>query len=371
MLGKGCFKLLQDTQVDALERTLRQLQDEGKKSALVFACAGNGYQASDLTPILQSLEIQVVGAIFPSIISGAKLFENGAIVISYDQALPASIYHNISQNADKQRIADNLKGPWPTNLIVLADALCGGMENFIDRLYQQVGSGLQVIGGGAGSLDFVRQPCLISNEGFIQDAAIVARLPAAISTASGHGWHVLEGPFVITEADGHDIISINYQPAFELYRDTICKISGDTLNELNFFKIAKNYPFGIAELSGELLVRDPIVCQSGRITCVGNVPQNATVYILHADAQSLISAADDTAAAAFEEQTNPSGTAILFDCISRQLYLGDKVAQELSHIEDKLPTNSHMAGAFTLGEIANHHGGPIQLMNKSMVLASF
>lgn len=370
-LGPGRISLIEDSSACALDKLLHQLQQDGQRSAMVFACSANDYRTGELTPLFESLSLQIIGGVFPSIVCGAKLYERGTVVVSYREELPISIFHDISLNHDDGVFDDASLATAQSNLLVFADALSGGMEDFIERLYQHVGSGPKVLGGGAGYLDFFPRPCLFSNRGFLRDAAIVAALPASLNTAAGHGWEIIEGPYVVTESNGHDIISINYRPAFELYRETVQKISGRELNQQNFFEVAMHHPFGIAGLNGELLVRDPISSTDNRVSCVGNVPQNAAVYILKGDATALIEAAESTTRAALEDQPLPGSSALLFDCISRQLYLGERVDEELQHIESRLPQDMEIAGAFTLGEIANRGGGPIQLMNKSLVLGSF
>ena len=364
------FFYLEDPAADALAAELRRLQREGKKTVLILACAANNYSPEDLTPLLQSLDMTVLGAVFPSVILGAQLYESGTLLISYDNEIPTTVFSDICR-CDEASIAAKLNPQEQSSLIVLADALCGGMETFIDGLYHHLGTGLQVIGGGAGSIDFVQRPCLFSNQGFIKDAAIVAFLPKPLDTTTGHGWEILDGPYVVTESDGHNIISINYQPAFDLYSEAIQRLSGRGLTQEGFFEVAMNFPFGISELSGELIVRDPIVSQGGNITCVGNVPQNATVYILQGDPDKLIKAALDTSQSLLQEKDHEDDTVILFDCVSRQIYLGDRVTEELVGIEEQLPSDNHLVGAFTLGEIANRQGGPVQLMNKSLVLGTF
>lgn len=364
------FFFLESPAADALAAELHRLQGDGKKTVLILACAANNYSAEELTPLLQSLDMTVLGAVFPSVILGAQLYETGTLLISYDSKIPTTVFPDISRG-DHASIVEKLNPQEQSSLIVLADALCGGIETFIDGLYHHLGTGLRVIGGGAGSMDFVQRPCLFCNQGFIEDAAIVTFLPQPLDTTTGHGWEILDGPYVVTESDGHNIISINYQPAFDLYNEAIRRLSGRDLTQEGFFEVAMNFPFGISELNGEMLVRDPIVSQDGSITFVGNVPQNATVYILQGDQDKLINAALDTSKSFLQQKEHAEDTVILFDCISRQIYLGDRVTEELVGIEEQLPPDNHLVGAFTLGEIVNRQGGPVQLMNKSLVLGTF
>ena len=370
MPADGRFYFLEDPTDHALVAELHRLQDDGRKTVLILACAANNYSAAELTPALQSLDMTVLGAVFPSVVLGEKLYQSGALLISYDNEIPTAVFPNISRR-EEDSFASKLVSTADSNLIVLADGLSEGLDSFIDSLYHHLGSGLQVIGGGAGSLDFIQQPCLFCNQGFIEDAAVVAFLPVPLSTATGHGWEILDGPYVVTESDGRHIISINYQPAFDMYSEAIQRLSGRDLSKESFFEAAVDYPLGISELSGELLVRDPFICRDGTISCFGNVPQNATIYILQGRTERLIAAALDTSKTLLQESTHAFDTALLFDCVGRQIYLGERAAEIPSSIDKQLPEETPLIGAFTLGEFANRQGGPVQLMNKSLILGTF
>ncbi len=55
------------------------------------------------------------------------------------------------------------------------DALSPNSESFIDSLFYCLGN-IKIIGGGAGSLDFIPRPCIFSNQGLLQDANPVSCL---------------------------------------------------------------------------------------------------------------------------------------------------------------------------------------------------
>jgi len=61
--------------------------------------------------------------------------------------------------------------------------------------------------------------------------------------------------------------------------------------------------------------------------------------------------------------------AVVFDCISRALFLGAAINDELAVIESALAGCEDIFGALSLGEIASSRAGVIELMNKSTVVA--
>ena len=371
MARKKDICYLEDTSVEALANALQTFERANKKTVFIFASAANNYQQHELSPVLQSQTLSVFGGVFPSVVLGGKLYETGTVLIAFEERMPITIYNNISEEIDKAITGTTTDIDKNASLIILVDALREGMENFLEQLYQNLGSGLQIIGGAAGSPDLIPKPCLFSNQGFIEDAAVVATLPNKLTAVTGHGWEILDGPYVITESHGHDIISINYKPAFEIYQEAILNLSGTQITEDNFFTVSKSYPLGIAELSGDLLVRDPGGTKAGSISCFGNMPQNSTVYILRGDAKKLIDTALEKSKEVLSESDNSNKTVLLFDCFGRQMYLGKQANDELNGIENHLDTHTSVVGAFSLGEIANRHGGPMQLMNNSFAIGSF
>ena len=98
------------------------------------------------------------------------------------------------------------------------------------------------------------------------------------------------------------------------------------------------------------------------------------VYLLQGHSDLLISSAGiaaQTARSAYQD-THPdeAPSVLIFDCISRVLFLDNLFDQELKSIETSLGKHNESFGALTLGEITNSHKGPIDLLNKSTVIAT-
>ena len=94
------------------------------------------------------------------------------------------------------------------------------------------------------------------------------------------------------------------------------------------------------------------------------------VYLLESDTETLISSAEQAAITAFSTASEITSTSMIFDCISRVLYMEDKFEQELDVIAKHCPTPI-LFGVLSLGEIANSASGAICLLNKSTVISSW
>jgi hypothetical protein len=192
-------------------------------------------------------------------------------------------------------------------------------------------------------------------------------MPSSIGVA--HGWRSISDAFKVTEAIGNRIITLDWRPAFDVYREVVEQHSGLSFASLPFFDIAKAYPFGIAKLDSEMVVRDPMQEQRGELICIGEVPKGAFVHILYGRPDTVIEAAGHALNLARLDFTpgNP-GLMLFVDCISRVLFLGEEFNQEISAVAcDELP----MVGALTLGEIANNGHDYLEFYNKTSVIGLF
>lgn len=365
-------------EIDSLRRAISAVRDAGARSLMILACESDPWNAQDIEPLLRSLDLPVFGGVFPSIIHEAKLCRSGTLVVGFPLTLDIAVVTKLKDKAgiepQMQRLASTLSDC--RSLFVLVDGLSTNLETFVESLYGVVGVRASITGGGAGHLDLVQRPCLLSNQGLLVDSALLVALPMSVDRGLAHGWQMLSGPFLVTRSRGNVLEELNYRPAFEIYREEAEKHSELHFAETEFFSISKTYPLGIESIDGEYLVRDPIKRSGNALICVGDVPENATVYLLKGDADALIAAAGEAAKSArvmrqkrLAKKPVQPHVAMVFDCISRRLFLDEGFADELEAIEKELPEHDCIVGALTIGEIASSHRGVIELMNKSILVA--
>ncbi len=128
----------------------------------------------------------------------------------------------------------------------------------------------------------------------------------------------------------------------------------------------KDHPFGIAQKDQTDVVRDPIALgNNNEIICVANIPQDCDIYVLKGDTQTLL---DSSLQIAEQCSSKVQGEYIplLFDCVSRAMFLEDDFEQELENIQNNLAFP--VEGALSIGEIASKTDGQIEIHNKSTVL---
>ncbi|KGJ97601.1 FIST signal transduction protein [Colwellia psychrerythraea] len=353
-------------------------KSSGAKSLLVLTCSQNHYPEDQLSALLSTCSLTVFGGIYPMLTLQNTLLEQGALIIGFHESFDVTLFSQLHQVTDEESLEalitstleakDNYCGR--NDFLMFYDSLINNIEDFIDCMFECLDHGINIAGGGAGNLDFIQNPCIFTNQGLHKNAVLLVTIPNKVSVGVAHGWKIFKGPFLVSNAHENTVYSLNYQSAFEVYCQAIESASDYKFNNSNFFDIAKNFPLGIEDINHNLIVRDPIYAHKSDLKCAGSIPINSMVYLLKSDTDTLIASAEQAAITAFSTPTEITSTTMIFDCISRVLYMEDKFEQELDVIA-KHCTTPILFGVLSLGEIANSPSGAIRLLNKSTVISSW
>ena len=362
------IEFIPTNKIEDFESALQSIQ-KSAKSILILSCDENRYDLEAMKNILSRCSVPIIGGIFPQIIYKNFNYSLGTLIIALDETLEVSVVENLSQSSlltldemieDKIGVLDEeIK-----SMFIFVDGLSKNINSIILTLFENFGLSINYIGGGAGSLSFQQKPCLFSNSGLLEDAVMLAISRRESAIGVKHGWEPVSDSYRVTEADANHIIELDYKPALEVYKEVVEALQDERITKENFFDIAKAYPLGINKLSGEMVVRDPIMIDAERLICVGDISTNSFVSILHGSNESLINAAREAKKDAFLDKKHFT---LFIDCISRTLFMGDSFHQELDAIFDD---NIYFVGALTLGEIANNKKHYLEFYNKTAVIAN-
>ena len=335
----------------------------------------------DVARIISGLNregIDFIGGIFPGIIHGDKRYEEGAVMMT----MPVLKKPFLIKGLDTEEIElPDFGALLPEDIstqytaMILVDGLTSNIALFLAEMFNQLGNSVHYFGGGGGSLSLQQEPCLFCPEGFFQDAAIVSFVKLESNLGVRHGWKEIKGPMVATRTEKNIIIELNWENAFDVYRETVEADSGRKLTAENFFDIAKGYPFGIRKEGEEHIVRDPIaVNEKGELICVGEVPENAALSIMKGNRDSLIRAAGQAADDCLGGQKEGLRLSLIADCISRVIFLEDDFSKELEAVNNRIQSvdaKQTPLGMLTLGEISSYGEGFLEFFNKTIVVGTF
>lgn len=352
--------------LETITRLFEGALAEDPYGVLIFCCDNPIHNLDFFDDFLQKLDIKVCGGVFPSIVFGEQVMEQGIVIVPVHVPIDIHLYPDLC-HAPQRSFEFDFELATCQSLLVLVDGLARNIDFALNQIFQKFGHSLRVFGGGAGSLSFEQKPCLFTNQGLQVDAMLVVAMQQDWDLAIGHGWEILEGPFLANQVDDNRIIQLNFEPAAHLYKRVVEQHDGRLFEEHEFFELAKTYPFGLERLDDDILVRDPVTIEQDSLICVGKVPENTMLYILKGEGEKLVSAA--VAAVKNTVKQHTPATGILFDCISRKLFLEDNFAQELGDMSTTLQAESPLVGALVLGEIASGLSGAIHFHNKTAVMA--
>lgn len=359
---------------DADGELIGALQDfdarESIRGITAFIAAGSEPTPEALNPVLCDLSTPVFGGVFPEVVYEGEAFAEGAVVAGLSVRPDVTTITGLDDPERSFGAALPDEVAPGRSAFVFVDAFADQIGAFTRTLFSRYGLEYDFVGGGAGTLEYGRRQCLVTGRGLVRDAAVFATVEASTGVGVKHGWQDVAGPFRVTESSGRTVSSLADRPAFEVYKRAVEADSGRDLNRQEFFEIAKSYPFGISRLGGERIVRDPhAVTDDGSLRCFGDVSEGEMVHVLNGNPDSLISAVEETyRTATADRDATGDGCVLLFDCISRVLYLEDDFERELAAVGD----DGHPDfGALTIGEIANDGRGNLEFYNKTAVTAIF
>jgi hypothetical protein len=210
-----------------------------------------------MNELLRAFPKPIIGGIFPELIVKGARVNTGTLLIPLSMTLQTAVI-DASENAQdfaeqlKKHFADKLGAG--ASVFVFDDAMAPLKNQFIHSLFNYFGTTVKYVGGGAGSLSYDRFPCIYDNSWAHYDSIVLGLSKQDMALGVAHGWQPISEPMKITEAEGRTIVSINWEPAFQVYRRFVEDHSGRVFADDNFFDIAKSYPVGVIKLESEMII---------------------------------------------------------------------------------------------------------------------
>jgi len=358
--------------ISSLRIALAEVQIESTvNSLLLFAADKNQTSSQEMKLALAQNNKPLIGGIFPELISEGKRFETGFVLIKLEVQIDVAV---IDSKKDELNFIASIQNQQKksseevSSVLCFVNALWPLKQGFMNDLYDYFGPFITYCGGGAGSLNFTSFPCIFANHSIYEHAAVLGLIKESLAVGVAHGWQPIAEPIKVTETAGNTILSLNWRPAFDVYREQILSHSGKTITRDNFFEIAKSYPLGLLRLDDEMIIRDPYATENGSMHIVDEVPQGEYIHIMHGDLSSLLSGAQNALnQSSINGQGSKSTTKLCIDCISRVLFMQEEYEKELKILNQGAEVN----GILSIGEIANPQNSSLELFNKTVVVAQW
>lgn len=344
-----------------LKYYVEELSINSDERLMIYVGDGCEKEVQDMINYLNSKNILFFGGIYSKLLVGDRSLSKGYIVNKVKPVYCSMVLPNL------MRFNKELDENENYTALVIADGLSSSFKELTDTVYEKLGNKVKYLGGGAGFYNLNHKPCIFDNDGISMDTLYVCIIKSDTKIAVEHGWNILRGPFNVTEANENILLELDGESAFEKYKEILEDETGLAIYKEDFYTYAKEYPFGIMNGTNlELVVRDPIsVNDDLNIVCVADIPKDSNLFVLSGDSRTLLEASL-TIANKCSKIAPKKYKSLLFDCISRGMFLEDNFVIELANIQNRM--NCTVEGALSIGEIASKSDGSIVIHNKSTVL---
>jgi hypothetical protein len=343
-----------------------------EKPALTFLFTTEGYDQKEVLEgvLSQTGATCLGGACGAGIVTPQGIYREGVAVLALGGdgiSAVTDLVAFVDSDPKKtgKRLGNNLLGKASVRtgtVFVFPDGLANHISEMLCGLYDVLGPEFQYVGGGTGdNLRFMKTYQM--TEHGVASSSVAAALVAGCSfgIGIGHGWKSVGAPLIITKARGRVLYELDEQPAFEVYSRRLGGLTPE-----NFAEVGAKHPLGITDASGRFIIRGPLwVLPGGAIQLVTDVPSRAVAYLMTAEREDLLRAARDVATTALQAVRVPR-FALVFDCVSRSLLLGNG-CEEVAIIRETLGPLPFV-GFLTFGEVAPYDDVPL-FHNKSLVIA--
>lgn len=370
----------------AAQEALREMGDGCPDFVLVFTT--EAFDQEQVLTGIRSLtgEAPMLGCCGGGVITEQGLSQDSVAVMalkSDDLRVILGLGEAISQDARRaaEMVAEEVlakqpedAGDYQATFLMLPDGLTGAnLADLVRGAADTLGPMCQLVGGGAGdNVKFIKTYQFINGEihtDAVSVALILSKVPVGVGVQ--HGWSAVGRPLIVTNAEGKIVKELDGRPAFESYLQQFGKRYPELAIE-TFAEFAMERPLGLPQMKGEYIIRDPLrALPDGSLLCVAAVPQNAVVRIMSGDKESLFAAAKQAA----EQSVKSLGgrkpaLAIIFDCISRLLLLGEDAQREIEVIRSVIGRDIPLIGLFSFGEIAAQESNPPAFHNKTVAVCT-
>jgi len=315
-----------------------------------------------LQEVAGELEVPLVGAIFPALIKDGELVKTGAWLLRLATMPSYFLVDDLAADeagkmaelaACVARAVDAPEAGAPT-LFMLFDAMVPNIGSLLNDLYLRLADSVAYAGVNAGSETFQPMPCLFDGRRVVQGGVLALLLSGEGRPVLHHGYPVPLQVMTATSAAGNCIQSIDWRPAFAVYRELIGREYGVDLTPENFYQHACHFPLGILRANEEVIVRIPVALrEDGAVFCVGEVPANSVLVLLQAPSAGEGGGIPVLASRLAQANGDLAGRSLLtFYCAGRRMHMGAAAHDELAALGNATACAA-VVGALSLGEIGS------------------
>jgi hypothetical protein len=252
-------------------------------------------------------------------------------------------------------------------LLLLTDGLAARQEEVLAGVYRVTGASVPLVGGSSTPDWATGRTFLFHGDEVLTDAVVGAAIASdgPFGIGLGHGWRTVGEPMLVTSSSGHDVFTLDGQPALPAYLQRL-GAPPETYTDPDAFKaFSRTRPIGVRRRRGEEVrtVNSTAGFSEGWLRAAAEVPEGGVVWVMEGGEESVVDAAGEACRNAAEVLgDHPPLGFLAFDCVSRAGILGeDGMRAEVDRMAGVgratgQPGGAPVAGLYTCGEIARTRG---------------
>jgi methyl-accepting chemotaxis protein len=263
--------------------------------------------------------------------------------------------------------------------IMLLDPLTGRGEEAALIAATLLGDGVPLAGGAAGDDLAMKTTHVGLGTRVAADAVVLVKLftKSPLGVGVCHGHEPLSETLTVTKASGAVVYEINDRPAWEVWAEHTEAAAGKRgvdpakLSDEEIGGFLLRYEAGLAAGS-DFKIRAPLARgEDGSLSFACGIPQGAEIRITESEPDRQIDSARMAAERARESLGGGKvAGALVFDCICRNLILGERFQDAVNEVSKALG-DVPLAGFETYGEIALSAGDMSGFHNTTTVVLAF
>ncbi len=179
------------------------------------------------------------------------------------------------------------------------------------------------------------------------------------------GWDPFGPTRKVTRSSSNVVYELDGRPALALYKEYLGEHAAGLPSTGLLF------PLAVELANGESLVRTLLGVDEAKnsVTFAGDVPEGATVRLMHANFDRLVDGAQIAATEC--SSAGSDKLALLVSCVGRKLLLGPRTEEEVEATREALGEGPTLAGFYSYGEIAPLGGRfGCELHNQTMTITT-
>ena len=264
---------------------------------------------------------------------------------------------------------------------LLLDPLSGNGEEASLLATTVLGPTVKLAGGAAGDDLQFKRAVVGFGPRVASDALVVAvlssRKPLGIGVKHGHQ-PLSKKPLTVTKASGGTVHEIDGRPALSVWKEEVkdaARALGVDVEQAPLSSLGPHFlrfEAGLIAGANEYKIRAPLSAdEHGAISFACGLPEGAVIRITSSKEPDQIAAAREAAQRAKKALGGQQvAGALVFDCICRNLILGDHFVTAVKEISSALD-GAPLAGFETYGEIAMELGQSSGFHNTTTVVLAF